>query len=87
MYRLRLKRSAQKEIRALHPVDRRRVAQAIRDLCQDPRHPGCKKLKRVGAWRVRVGSYRVVYDVDDAEQIVMVLKVGHRRDVYRDLGL
>ena len=87
MYQLCLKRSAKKELRALHPVDRKRVAQAIRDLRQDPRPPGCKKLKRVGAWRVRIGDCRVVCDVDDDSLLVTVLKVGHRRDVYRDLGL
>lgn len=87
MYRLRAKRSAKKEIRALHSLDRDRVASAIRGLGRDPRPPGCKKLKRVGAWSLRVGDYRVIYDVDDDALVVTVLKVGHRRDVYRGLGL
>jgi mRNA interferase RelE/StbE len=87
VYRLQLKRSARKEIRSLHPVDRERVAEAIRALRDDPRPPGCKKLKEVDAWSVRVGDYRVIYDIDDEARLVMVIKVGHRRDVYRDLGL
>ena len=86
-YRLQLKRSAGKELRALHPVDRDRVVVAIRSLAEDPRPPGCKKLKRVGAWSIRVGDYRVIYDVDDSDLLVTVLRVRHRRDVYRDLGL
>lgn len=85
-YRLRLERRAEKELTALHPVDRNRVVAAIRELRNDPRPPKCKKLRRVNAWRIRVGDYRVVYDIDDVERTVTVLRIGHRRDVYHDLG-
>jgi mRNA interferase RelE/StbE len=86
VYHLQLERSTEKELSRLHPVDRRRVAAAVRNLAGDPRPHGCKKLK-VGAWAIRVGDYRIVYDVDDADRSVIVLKIGHRRDVYRDLNL
>ena len=82
MYRVRLERRAEKELKGLHPVDRRRVLVAIRVLRDDPRPPKCKKLQRVGAWRIRVGDYRVVYDIDDEEKTVTVLRIGHRKDVY-----
>ena len=84
MYRIEIGRSAKKELQALHPVDRQRIADAILALASNPRPAGCKKLK-AGAWRIRVGYYRVAYDVDDDDQIVTVQKIGHRRDVYRDL--
>lgn len=87
MYRLQFKRSAEKELRHLRPVDRDRLVSAIRGLRQSPRPPGCKKLKWVGVWSLRVGDYRVIYDVDDEAQLVTVYKIGHRRDVYRELEL
>jgi len=64
-YRLQLKRLAEKELQALHPVDRARVAAAIRSLANNLHPAGCKRLKRVGAWSLRVGDYRVIYDIDD----------------------
>ncbi len=85
-HQLRLKRSAEKELQALHPVDRARVAAAIRSLANDSHPAGCKRLKRVDAWSLRVGDYRVIYDIDDVALLVTVIKVGHGRDVYRDLG-
>ena len=61
-----------------------RVADAIRALGADPRPPGCTKLAGNAAYyRVRVGDYRVLYEVRDREILVLVIKIGHRRDVYR----
>ncbi|MBX9639198.1 MAG: type II toxin-antitoxin system RelE/ParE family toxin [Mycobacteriaceae bacterium] len=63
--------------------DRERIVRAVRSLGANPRPQGCKKLANVGnAWRVRVGDYRVVYEIHDRVLLVVVLKVGHRRDVY-----
>lgn len=86
MYRLRLKHSAQKELDALDPSAGGPVEQAISSLAENPRPPGLKKLQQVGAWRIRVGDYRVVYEIDDGARLVTVVKIGHRRDVYRDWG-
>ncbi|MBI3329794.1 MAG: type II toxin-antitoxin system RelE/ParE family toxin [Nitrospinae bacterium] len=60
-----------------------RVRDAIRALAQDPRPPGSLKLTGRDGWRIRVGDYRVIYEVDDTQHAVTVLHVGHRRDVYR----
>lgn len=76
--------SAAKVIRKLDAPSARRVLDAIGALAVDPRPPGCIQLKGGdGELRTRVGDYRVVYDVHDGELLVLVLRVGHRRDVYR----
>lgn len=82
-YEIRIKRSAEKEIRALPPVQRKRVVRAIRSLARDPRPTGCEKLARSVAWRIRVGVYRVVYSIEDRMLMVEVVSVAHRREVYR----
>ena len=84
-YRLRLIGRARKEIRRLPSELTARICDAIDDLANDPRPPACVKLRGGAGWRIRVGDYRVIYDVDDDAQIVTVLRVGHRRDVYRGL--
>lgn len=60
-----------------------RLAKRIDALSKDPRPIGCEKLTGLDAYRVRVGDYRVVYDVDDGARIVTIANVGHRREVYR----
>ena len=59
------------------------IAAALRGLAADPRPPGCKKLKGQPGWRIRVGDYRVIYDVEDSSQSVTITQIAHRRDVYR----
>jgi mRNA interferase RelE/StbE len=49
----------------------------------DPRPSGCKKLTNSELWRIRVGDYRVVYSIEDAKLVVLVVRVGHRREIYR----
>ncbi len=84
-YSIRIKRSAAKEIEAVPgKKDRRRVVRRIAALANNPRPPGCEKLAgRNNRYRVRQGSYRIVYSVEDRELIVWVVRVGHRREVYR----
>lgn len=83
-YSLLIKRSAAKELdQVALKRDRRRVVNRIRSLAEDPRPPGCEKLSGEEKYRLRQGSYRIVYAVDDAEASVYVVKLGHRRDVYR----
>ncbi|WP_404980599.1 type II toxin-antitoxin system RelE family toxin [Carboxydichorda subterranea] len=60
-----------------------RVRDAMRDPADNPRPPGVRKLTGRDGWRLRVGDYRVIYDVDDESRRVTVLHIGHRRDVYR----
>ena len=78
-----IRRAAQKELAALPLREYAKVEAAIRTFIDDPRPRGSRKLAGRDGWRIRVGKYRVVYDIDDAAHSVTVLHVGHRRDVYR----
>jgi len=82
-YTVLILRGAQKELAQLSTESYGRVRDAIRELAINPRPPGCLKLTGREGWRIRVGDYRVVYEIDDKERTVTVLHVGHRRDVYR----
>ncbi len=84
-YRLIIKPSAAKEIDALgQKKDRQRIIKLITTLESEPRPSGCEKLAGVeGRYRVRQGQFRVVYAVNDSARTVEVVKVGHRREVYR----
>jgi mRNA interferase RelE/StbE len=84
-YEVRIGRDAERDIVRLPSAVVPRVVQAIRGLAIDPRPPGCKKLKgqREVSWRIRVGSYRIIYVIDDGIRIVEVREVGNRKDVYR----
>jgi mRNA interferase RelE/StbE len=82
-YELAFKRSVAKDLRQFPKQDVKRLLQRIRLLADDPRPPGCQKLSGQERYRVRQGAYRIVYEVDDGVLIVLVVKVGQRRDVYR----
>ncbi len=82
-YRLSILRRAQKELADLPTGARERVRDHIRQLADEPRPVGASKLTGRPAWRLRVGDYRVVYEVRDGEREVVVVHIGHRRDVYR----
>jgi mRNA interferase RelE/StbE len=82
-YSLLIKPSALKELEAVHPKDRRRIVTRIEGLSADPRPHNCEKLSGLEHYRVRQGDYRVIYNVDDEAQTVVIVKIGHRRDVYR----
>ena len=82
-YSLLIKPSAVKELEALPKTDRRRIVSRIQNLAIDPRPPGSEKLSGQEQYRVRQGKYRILYSIEDTELIVVVVKVGHRRDVYR----
>jgi len=81
-YRVEIQRRALKEIAKLDAKMRQRIGEAIDELATDPRPPGCKKLVGREAWRIRVGSYRVLYDIEDDVLVVRVVRVAHRREVY-----
>jgi len=75
--------SAEKQILRLNSPDYDSVRTKIAALKDNPRLTGCRKLSDVPGWRIRVGRYRVVYEIDDSQKIVTVLKVAHRKDIYR----
>ncbi len=86
-YKLVIKRSAAKEIESIgQKKTRQRVVERIQGLADDPRPRGCEKLSgKHSRYRIRQGSFRILYEIKDAELIVYVVKVADRRDVYRDL--
>lgn len=82
-YELVFKKSVAKDLRAFPKQEVKRIMQRIRSLADDPRPAGCEKLSGQERYRVRQGAYRIIYEIEDARLIVLVVKVGHRRDVYR----
>ena len=82
-YKLLIKPSAAKELEALPKKDRQRIVTKIRSLSVEPRPPGCEKLSGHDLYRVRQGNYRVLYTVQDADLVVVIITIGHRREVYR----
>lgn len=81
-YRIELRPAAARALRKLGPPIRRRIQGAIALLAQDPRPPAARRLKGRPAFRVRVGDYRVIYAIHDDVLLVVVVTLGHRRDVY-----
>ena len=82
-YTIAILRRAQKELSDLPQESYIRVRDAIRKLAEEPRPNGSKKLAGRTGWRIRVGVYRVVYEIDDPNHLTTIMHVGHRRDVYR----
>ncbi len=82
-YRVQISARVAKDLTGLPRIDRLRVEAAIEALGDDPRPPGVKKLVGQDAYRVRVGDYRIIYEIVDAVLVVLVVRVGHRKEVYR----
>ena len=78
-----LPKSAQKALDRLPDEVSARIMDALEGLKNQPRPPGCKKLRVENAWRIRVGDYRVIYEIHDKGLQVVVVAIGHRREVYR----
>ena len=85
MYRIEIRRRAQRAPDKLPKSDFQAVIEAIKDLAQTPRPRGIEKVKSTGLWRIRQGDYRIVYAIDDKESLVIIVRVGHRREIYRAL--
>ena len=83
MYEVHLERSAERDLKRLSAEDFERVVASIRALADDPRPSGCRKLSGSRTdWRIRVGDYRVLYEVEDKDKVVNVMRVRHRREAY-----
>lgn len=82
-FEVRFKRSVAKDFRRIPGKDVKRILERIDALRLDPRPPGCEKLSAAERYRVRQDNYRILYEIRDRELVVTVVKVGHRRDVYR----
>lgn len=82
-YTLEILRTAQKQLAKIASQERVRIVSAIRNLAEDPRPDGAMKLTGRPAWRIRIGAYRVIYEIQDNQLRVLVIEVGHRREIYR----
>jgi mRNA interferase RelE/StbE len=82
VYRIELRPAAARSLRKLDPQDRHRVQGAIALLAHDPRPPSARALRGRPGLRVRVGDYRIIYTVEDDVLLVVVVRLGHRSDVY-----
>lgn len=84
MYRVLLERSAEKDLSRLASTVHDRIIEALRGLASNPRPAGCRKLAGTKHdWRIRVGDYRIIYEITDAVRVVRVHRVRHRGEVYR----
>ena len=82
-YRIELTKGAERALRRIHPKETERIRAAIDGLAENPRPQNSTHLVGRPVWRMRVGNYRVIYDITDGQLMVTVVKVGHRGDVYR----
>ena len=83
-YSLRIKKTAREELEAVATkADRRRIIKRIQSLADNPRPPGSQKLSGRERYRIRQGQYRILYSIEQRVLIVHVIKIGHRKNVYR----
>ena len=82
-YKLAFKKSVSKDLRTIPKKDVARILKWFDALAKDPRLQGCEKLSGQAKYRVRQGVYRIVYEIHDDARMVVVVKVAHRREVYR----
>jgi len=83
MYKIELRRKAQNSLDKLPKNDFEAIISDVRKLADNPRPKGVEKIKIAGLWRIRQGDYRIVYAIDDSQKLVTILRIGHRREIYR----
>ena len=85
MYTVEISRRAQRDLRKLSEAAREQVVPVMQALARDPRPAGVRKLRGAESlWRVRAGDYRIIYEIESERVVVLVLRVRHRKDAYRD---
>jgi len=82
-YKIIIKKSVAKDLKSIPKKDVQRILSTIQKLAGDPRPPQAKKLSGQERYRIRQGSYRILYTIEDDQLVICVVKVGNRRDVYR----
>jgi mRNA interferase RelE/StbE len=82
-YKVFIESSAQKDLSKIPQQYQNRIIKAIRALSQNPHPAGSKKLSGRDAWRIRVGNYRIIYEIHDDRLIILIVVIGHRKDIYR----
>ena len=85
MYKIELRRKARRSLNKLPKDDFDAVLESVRGLANTPRPKGVEKIKSAVLWRIRQGDYRIVYAIDDSQKTVTILRIGHRREIYRSL--
>lgn len=85
MYKIQLRRRVRQSLDKLSEKDRLVVIAALESLEQEPRPVGVGKIRGTELWRIRKGDYRAIYYIDDREKTITVVRIGHRRDVYRGI--
>ena len=83
MYKIEVRNKARKQILQISPPHFQRIKKGVTGLAENPRPTGAIKLKGETGYRLRIGRYRILYEIDDAARVVIVYRVKHRRDVYR----
>jgi mRNA interferase RelE/StbE len=83
-YRLVVRASVAKDLRGIPKKDVSRILDSLKSLSEEPRPPGIQKLSGQERYRIRLGAYRILYEIDDTDTCVVAVKVGHRKDVYRN---
>jgi len=85
-YNIDISRTAEKRLKKINKRDRDKIVQALLGLCDDPYRRGSRKLSGYDdVFRIRVGKYRVIYSISDKKLTVIILKIGHRKDVYQEV--
>ena len=82
-YKIYFKKSVWKDFQSIPKKDLKKIMKVIESLSKDPRPSGCRKLSGQERYRLRQGQYRIIYSIQDDEISVWIVKVGHRKDVYR----
>jgi mRNA interferase RelE/StbE len=82
-YQVRITPLAERQLAALDKTPYQIIKSKIASLADNPRPPGCRKLRDRPGWRVRAGDYRILYEIEDDVKVIAILEVGHRREIYR----
>jgi len=82
-YKIFFRKSVWKDLKSIPDKDLTKILECIKSLGNNPRHPGCKKLSSQERYRLRQGQYRIIYSIQDEELTIWIVKVGHRKEVYR----
>ena len=82
-YKIFFKKSVWKDFKSIPNKDLKRIIKRIESLSTNPRFPGCQKLSGQERYRLRQGRYRIIYSIQDEELTIWVIKVGHRKEIYR----
>jgi mRNA interferase RelE/StbE len=84
MYRIIFSKTAEKDLDKLPVITIKKISKAIDNLAENPRPVGCKKLKSTedNLWRIRIGDYRVIYEITDEIKVIDIRRIRHRKDIY-----